>query len=207
MIRVITFLMLASFSFISFAGVMGNPTNYHLNKHGDISIKLIHADKGGARMFEQKVPGVDGKGEMDAMCFDTQMVSSPGNVPFGSAVDCLSEVMVNDAGVVTLIGTTYFNLPKGTIIGRGFLTVSPIAPGTKTISGMKVTHITGGASKGRKSIIGGTGIYEGARGNVRLSGMVNMSKFQGKRGDPVGFSCLFEITNLMLDKSDYHLFE
>ena len=207
MIRFITFLLLVSFSIISFAGVMGNPTNYHLKKHGDISIKLIHADKGGARMFEQKVPGVDGEGEMDAMCFDTQMLSNPGNIPIGSAVDCLSEVKVNDAGVVTLIGTTYFNLPKGTIIGRGNLTVSPIEPGTQTVSGMKVTHITGGSSKGRKSIIGGTGIYEGAKGNVRLSGMVNMSKFQGKHGDPMGFSCLFEITNLKLDKSDFYLFE
>lgn len=109
----------------------------------------------------------------------------------GTATDCLSSI-TQSPPCVALVGTTYFNLPSGTLITRGNTTVAEILHDITTPKGQMMTHITGEAGEDN-AIIGGTGRFEYATGTARLSGMVNLSKFTGAVGDPITFDCIFVI--------------
>jgi len=95
-------------------------------------------------------------------------------------------------GGVALVGTSYFHLPQGTLITRGYTSVQPVTQTTETTWGQGITHITGASDTGN-AIIGGTRRFAGATGTVRLSGMVDLSEFGGNVGDPMTFDCLFVI--------------
>ena len=101
---------------------------------------------------------------------------------------------MKENGNVSLIGTTYFHFPKGTLISRGAVTVQPVPEDFKLVSadGHPYSHITGAASD-QDSIIGGTGKFKNSTGRARLSGMVDMTAFEMNEGDPLTFNCLFVV--------------
>jgi hypothetical protein len=132
----------------------------------------------------------DGKGTLEALCFDMDMVNVATGQVIGTAEDCLAEVADGTNGGMLLTGTTFFNFPEGQLVSRGRTTVHPLnemAPGAVS------THITGAIpAPGSNQVLQGTGRFDGAAGTVRLSGAVDLSGFSGE-GTPITFDCLFEI--------------
>jgi hypothetical protein len=147
---------------------------------------------GSGDMYESFVPDIDGDMVEDpAICFDTELVNMKNQQVIGTATDCLSNVTPTGTGIA-LVGTSYFHMPNGTLITRGNTTVQPVFHQTVTPSGQNITHITGASGNGN-AIIGGTGRFANRTGTVRLSGMVDMTNFEGIVGDPIVFDCLFII--------------
>ncbi|NRB40183.1 MAG: hypothetical protein HRU20_17245 [Pseudomonadales bacterium] len=149
---------------------------------------------GSGEMYLGKVPAIgEGEEEDDAICFDVDLVNAKNGQKIGTATDCLSEVSDGDMGGKALVGTSYFYMHQGMLITRGRTTVQPTNHDIVTTSGQMITHITGAAGTDN-AIIGGTGRFAGRTGTVRLSGLVDMSAFDGNVGDPIAFDCLFVIT-------------
>lgn len=149
---------------------------------------------GSGDMYESFVPDIDGDFVDDeAICFDVDLVNMKNQQVIGTATDCLSNITpMGLGGGLALVGTTYFNMPNGTLITRGNTTVQEVLQSIVTPSGQPITHITGASSDGN-SIIGGTGRFANSTGTVRLSGMVDMTNFFGNVGDPIVFDCLFSV--------------
>jgi len=145
-------------------------------------------------MYEDTVPDIEGNGEnLAAICFDVELVNAKNGRVIGTATDCLSQIDDdNENGGLALIGTTYFYMHQGMLITRGHTTVQPTNHPTTTPSGQMITHITG-ASGTSNAILYGTGRFAGSTGTVRLSGMVDMSKFTEEEGNLIAFDCLFVI--------------
>lgn len=172
------------------------PLTANAGKHDDNSDQegknLVLNLFGSGEMYESTVPDIDGDGVDDpAMCFDVQVADVRNNRVIGRGTDCLSKVTPTEMGVA-LVGTTYFHLPSGSLITRGKTSVQPVFHPTITPRGQSITHITG-ASSNQNSVIGGTDRFADLMGKVRLSGMVDMSKFAGNVSDPIVFDCLFVI--------------
>jgi hypothetical protein len=147
---------------------------------------------GTGNMYESFVPDIDGdKMDDPAICFDVELVNLKNQQVIGTATDCLSSITAVGTGLA-LVGTSYFNMPNGTLITRGSTTVQPVLHPTVTPNGQNITHITGASIDGN-SMIDGTGRFKNTTGTVRLSGMVDMTNFAGSVGDPLGFDCLFII--------------
>lgn len=145
---------------------------------------------GSGDMYEGTVPDIDGDGfDDDAFCFDIELVNAKNRQLIGTATDCLSNIGEGAEGGLLLVGTTYFHLPQGTLITRGNTTVQPVNGETKTTGGHPMTHITGASGDG-DAVLGGTGVFAGRSGTVRLSGLVDLSSFDGV-GTPIVFDCLF----------------
>ena len=143
-------------------------------------------------MYPDTVPDIDGDGyDDDAICFDVELINQKNNKIVGTATDCLSDITPIGGGIA-LVGTSYFHMPKGTLITRGRTSVQPVTQTTVTTWGHNITHITGASGTGN-AIIGGTKQFAGATGTVRLSGMVDLSGFLGNPGDPMTFDCLFVV--------------
>ena len=155
----------------------------------NITVKIV----GYSEAFERKVPGISEK----AICFRVDMVDVVTGLKVGNAVDCLSEITPQDSGGVTVLGTTFFKFKEGKIVSRGRITIKPVEVQTN-VGGLNVTHITGAATES-SNIVKSDGLFEDATGNVRLSGMVDMSGFAGNVGDKIGFNCIFTISNLAID--------
>lgn len=151
--------------------------------HQHLMLKLT----GTGSMYMSAVPGLD----EEAMCFDVDLVDMKSGNTVGSAKDCLSEVQ-NKGDGLGIVGTTYFNLPEGTFVIRGRISVQPVLEETVLETGETISHITGASNTGN-SIIEGTGIYENSTGNARLSGMVDMASFNMNEGELISFDCLFVI--------------
>jgi len=75
---------------------------------------------GTGSMHKMQVPGLD----EEAMCFDVELYNA-GNKYVGSATDCLSDVQPKANGL-TILGTTFFYLPQGTIVTRGKISIQPV---------------------------------------------------------------------------------
>ncbi|TKB50641.1 hypothetical protein FCL40_05695 [Ferrimonas sediminicola] len=147
---------------------------------------------GTGEMYQSTVPDIDGDGmDDDAICFDVQLMDANNRRHIGSATDCLSNITPVGSGIA-LVGTTFFHLPQGTLVTRGNTSVQPVVHNTVTPSGQTITHVTGAAGTGN-AILWGSKRFAGAMGTVRLSGMVDLTRFAGNPGDPMGFDCLFVI--------------
>ncbi len=132
----------------------------------------------------------DGRGSLEALCFDLDMVNIATGQVIGTAEDCLAEVADGTNGGLLLTGTTFFNFPEGQLVSRGRTSVHPL---NERAPGAVFTHITGAIpSPGSNQVLRGTGRFDGAAGTVRLSGAVDLSGFSGE-GTPITFDCLFEI--------------
>ena len=135
---------------------------------------------GSGDMYESVVPDIDGDFIDDpAICFDVKLVNMKNQQVIGTATDCLSNITPMGTGL-TLVGTSFFTMPNGTLITRGSTTVQPVLHSTVTPNGQNITHITGASTDGN-SIIGSTGRFKNATGIVRLSGMVDITKTILKR--------------------------
>ncbi len=138
---------------------------------------------------QREVPDFNGDGVTTGTCFDLQLIDASNNKVVGTATDCLSNVQQNPDGSIALTGTAFFNFNDGTgsLISRGLTTVQPTTHGSPGI-----THITGAIpTADSNDIIGGTGDYKGAKGNVRLSGAVTMHG-----PNEITFSCVFIIPSI-----------
>ena len=146
-------------------------------------VQIRGTDVGEMRM----VSDIDDDGKPDeAMCFDIDMVNPNTNMVIGTATDCLSNITPVGDGLA-LIGTTYFNFKEGTLVTRGKTTVQPTTHASET-----VTHITSAVPSGSNDIVAGTGVFTGATGSVRLSGLVDLSKKESE--GKITFDCIFVIT-------------
>lgn len=146
-------------------------------------------------MYPQTVPPLEKYGPpLDAICFDVELKNIHDGKNIGWATDCLSEITPDESGGegLSLIGTTFFYLPDGLLITRGDTTVQPALKPIVTAGGQTITHITG-ASSDENAVVKGYGEYQWHKGTVRLSGMVDLTNFEGNEGDPMFFDCLFVI--------------
>lgn len=180
------FLFIGIFPSVSVADDTGN-------NHEHLVLKL----HGTGFMFPMEIPGMEeGDDPMEAMCFELDVIDLKSNEIIGTGTDCMSNVDMEENGNVALVGTTFFNLPDGELIARGAITVQPVPEDFSLVSadGHPYSHITGSArASDQNSIFGGTGKFENSSGRMRLSGMVDMSKFTMNEGDPITFSCLFVV--------------
>jgi hypothetical protein len=144
----------------------------------------------------REVPDPDGEpGDlMLADCFDVDLVDIKNKRLIGTATDCLSRLeVIGDFEHISLIGTTTFNLPQGSVTTQGLTTVAKVKqpthtpPTPSTPNGVAVTHITGAAGTGN-AIIDGTRRFKNASGTARLSGMVDLSQ-----AGRITFDCIFVI--------------
>ena len=142
------------------------------------------------------VPDIDGDGQDDlGNCFDLTIEDPYSGEIIGTGTDCLSNVTQVGDGLA-IVGTAFFDFNDGSsVITRGLTSVRPKSHGSPDI-----THITGAIPiSSSNDILSGTGQFEGARGGVRLSGAVNMSKVQSD--NEITFNCLF-VLPAMIDPSN-----
>ncbi len=178
--KIITALLLSICLGVSSSAVIAKDPNL-----GNVMVlNLIGTSEG----TPSTVPDIDGDGEADdATCFTVDLVNAKNGHWIGSADDCLSMIEAVDGGI-SLVGTTYFHLPQGTLVTRGKTTVQPAVTNIVTRTNRTMTHITGAAGAGNAILEESTGRFTGQEGTVRLSGMVDMS-VEGE----ITFDCLFVI--------------
>lgn len=168
-----------------------NPNNTQKPKPSKQNTTMVLNLVGTGDMYIDVVPDAEMPGEyVDAWCFDVDLIDLKSGKKLGQATDCLDnsrqEYALSESGIA-MIGTTYFNLPGGTLAIQGRTTVQPRNWPTR-----EFTHITGGNSAGN-AVLYGSGKYRKASGTARLSGMVDLSKFKGQAGDPISFDCIFVV--------------
>jgi hypothetical protein len=174
-----------------------------------LSNSVIAGDRGAGKRYlfnvigeatarPDTVPDPDGGPDLDADCFDVDLVDLKNKRLIGTATDCLTvQGVIGDFEVIRLIGTTTFNLPQGSVTTQGFTTVARVhqpthtPPTPSTPNGVAVTHITGAAGTGN-AIIGGTGRFRNASGTARLSGMVDLTHLIDGHGI-ITFDCIFVV--------------
>ena len=146
--------------------------------------------RGTGTAYAGTVADIDGDGgDDDATCFDIDLYDASGR-KIGTATDCLSNIQGVGDGMA-LVGTTTFNLPNGSFTTRGHTSVQPVTTGGPT----PATHVTGAIPMdGDNGVISGTGVYEGFRAQVRLSGAVNLSRLDSD--GEITFDCLFAMIPL-----------
>jgi hypothetical protein len=119
-------------------------------------------------------------------CFDMDLVDARTGRVIGSGSDCLSDVTPSDNGGMSLTATSFFHFRSGTLVSRGLVTVQPKLHGLD-----EFTHVTGAApATSENNVIYGDGRFKDASGSVRLSGLVNLSRFDSGYID---FDCVFII--------------
>lgn len=130
----------------------------------------------------------DGINDTTAGCHDVQLYDPSNGLQIGEATDCLSEIVVESydadgAPNISLTGTTFFNLPGGTLVTQGLTTVRPVLQPTFR-DAIDYTHITG--SNSDSGVQYGTQKFQNAEGKARLSGQVDLS-VPGQ----ITFNCIF----------------
>jgi hypothetical protein len=116
-----------------------------------------------------------------ADCYDVDLIDLQTGHIIGTATDAIADMAPSGTGF-TVTNTTYFNLPQGTIVARGVVTLQPTLVPTPGVS-----VITGAFPQlGEYNILSGTGRFKNATGISRLSGGADMS-IPGQ----VGFDCIF----------------
>jgi len=119
-------------------------------------------------------------------CFQTNLFNTHTGALVGTGIDCIDIVGVDLAGTSFSVNrTTIFQFPQGQLVANGLTTVV-LKFGA---SSPAFTHVVGDADPATPNIIFGTGRFRNATGNVRLSGIVDLSSFPGT----VGFNCIFVI--------------
>lgn len=141
----------------------------------------------------------DGSPDQEANCFDVALIEPNSGLQVGEASDCLSNVEVLNADdpdcdpddslvgcAVRLVDTTIFRFTDGTIVAQGAVSIPVVLDDDSRAAG--VTHITGSFPTG-DNILYGTERFKGVKGNVRLSGAVDMSNTVAN--NEITFDCLF----------------
>jgi hypothetical protein len=169
-----------------FAGAFGNSTTEAGVDPGSNGHDLVVALRGTGEAFMAEIPETDA-GTTEGLCFAVDLVDlATGNV-IGDATDCLSDINPDGDGM-SLTGTTTFNFPGGTLVSRGVTTVQPVLDGS-----VDFTHITGAVPQdGDNSVLSGSGRFNGASGQVRLSGAVNLAELDSD--GKITFDCVFVLS-------------
>ncbi len=153
----------------------------------------------GTAIGEMRDIDTDGDGVPDTMatCFDVGLYDPRTGNQIGTATDCLSDVnvVIDDDPAnaplgwnIALTGTTFFNLPGGTLVAQGLTTVRPTLQMTVR-DGQEYTHVTG--ANGDDGIRYGTGMFQNFDGTARLSGLVNLAELATM--GQITFDCLFVV--------------
>ena len=149
----------------------------------------------GSATGETRIVTGDTGDPVSANCFDVDLVLPASGMVIGTASDCLSNATDYEPQFgnkpVELTDTTIFNLPGGAIVSVGRVSIQPVID---PASAPTRTHITGSVPEaGTKTILPeqGTRRFKNRTGSVRLSGAVNMSKFDSD--NIIDFDCLFVI--------------
>lgn len=122
-------------------------------------------------------------------CFDMDLIDAKTGWVIGSGADCLSN-MGGDGVGISLTATTFFHFPGGNLVSQGQVTVQPILTNPDGIP-PQFTHVTGAAPlPAEKNVIYGDRRFRNAKGQVRLSGLVNLSQFGS---GIIDFDCIFII--------------
>ena len=168
------------------ASVIGLAVTVGLSEPAHARTRLIYNVIGDS---VSRAPNLANGEPAGALCYDVELENPLTGQTIGTATDCLTEITPVGDGVA-LVGTTFFNLPGGTIVTQGSTTVQPqtTAAGTLQSDLTDFTHITGANGTGN-AVTAGTGRFEDASGTARLSGMVNLSAFPGF----AVFDCIFVI--------------
>jgi len=125
-----------------------------------------------------------------AACFDIDLIDARTGWVIGSGADCLSGMTESESDDgVSVTATTFFYFPGGTLVSQGQVTVQPVL--TNLTDDPQFTHVTGAAPlPGTNNVIYGDRRFRNAKGSVRLSGLVNLSRF----GEYIiDFDCVFII--------------
>jgi hypothetical protein len=93
--------------------------------------------------------------------------------------------VADDGSAFSIDRTTIFNFPQGRLVARGLTTVVPIFGS----SSPDFTHVVGDVDDATDNIVSGTRRFANATGNVRLSGIVNLTTFPAV----IDFNCIFVI--------------
>jgi hypothetical protein len=137
----------------------------------------------------------DGIAETSATCFDVGLFDPRTGNQVGTATDCLWDigVIIDDDPAnaplgwnLALTGTTFFNLPGGTLVTQGLTTVRPVLQPTDR-DGQTFTHVTG--ANGDGGIQYGMGRFGHDSGSARLSGLVNLARLASD--GEITFDCVF----------------
>lgn len=128
----------------------------------------------------------DGVNDVEATCFENDLIDPTSGNVVGTGLDCLRDIEVDPDGGITLTSNIFFTFNGSTIASEGTTTVQPLLVQSALDAGF--TNGTGSIALGN-TITFGTGEFEGATGNARLSGLVNLANFP----ETAFFDCLFEI--------------
>ncbi|HSG32035.1 MAG TPA: hypothetical protein VLB82_10870 [Thermodesulfobacteriota bacterium] len=140
----------------------------------DVSVQMIDTDG-------------DGENDVESNCYENDLVDPTSGEVVGTGLDCLRDIVANEDGSVTLISNIFFDFDGfGLISSEGTTTVQPLLTQSALDAGL--TNGTGSFSD-EDTIMFGTGVFEDATGNVRLSGLVDLSSFPNE----AFFNCVFEI--------------
>lgn len=125
-------------------------------------------------------------GPVDALCFEIPIVDVSTGRVIGRGADCLFDIQPDGSGLM-LQDVTIFKFAEGEIHA-----ISDVAVQPTSLPFEGVTHVTGSKpGTGEQNILAGTGAYAGASGNVRLSGLVDMSQLDNL--GQITFDCIFVI--------------
>jgi hypothetical protein len=139
----------------------------------------------------------DGTADTTAECYDIGLYDPETGFQIGTVSDRLSDVNVvaDDDPLnqplgfnLALTGTTFFNLPGGSLVTQGLTTVQPVLRPT-TRDGVTYTHVTG--ANGDGGVQYGTGKFKLSSGKARLSGLVDISRLL--TNNEISFDCLFVV--------------
>ncbi|NIP38858.1 MAG: hypothetical protein GWO07_08995 [Candidatus Dadabacteria bacterium] len=140
----------------------------------DVSVQMIDTDG-------------DGVDDVESNCYENDLVDPTSGEVVGTGLDCLRDIVANEDGSVTLISNIFFDFDGfGLISSEGTTTVQPLLTQSALDAGL--TNGTGSFSD-EDTIMFGTGVFENATGNVRLSGLVDLTSFPNE----AFFNCVFEI--------------
>jgi hypothetical protein len=145
--------------------------------------------KGTAKAEPKKVT-LEGK-QQEAKCFTTDLIDLSRNEVVGKGTDCLVVKPDDKYAGFEVMAQTTFDFGNGdTFVTQGRTSVQP-----KTHGLADFTHITGAMPpEGENTLVKATGRFKGLEANVRLSGLVDMSKMKSQ--DQVRFDCLFVVEPL-----------
>ena len=127
---------------------------------------------------------------VDYLCFDVDLVDPRTDRRIGAATDCLdaaSMADIGDDGGFGINNLTFFDLPGGWVVSLSRTSIQPVE---FPVAGV-ATHITGEIDTVDNIVSTlGTGRFEGATGNTRLNGTVDLTNFGT---GVITFKCLFVI--------------
>jgi hypothetical protein len=148
---------------------------------------LVLNMRGAANSMPTPIPRIDATGTEEAVGFDLPVFDLASGDQIGTVLETLADITPRDGGGLALVGTQTFHFDDGDLTVRGLTSVAPMTHGSPDY-----THMTSGMpTDGENSVLSGTGAYEGATGSARLSGAVNLSRFDSE--GRAEFNCIFVV--------------